>query len=140
MKVLSLPRRRVHPMRGHGIGGIFSRIASFVKPLLRSAVTAAKPIAKQTLKKLGKTGLQVAASTLGDVVEGGIPLKQAVKQNVKRGVKRGKSTIKAGAKKALKRSVSSVQKDINSKSQTGKGKSKKKRGRKKKNIGIFKKD
>lgn len=142
MKILRLPMRRTHPMRGRGLGGIFSRVLSFVKPLLKTAVTAAKPIAKQTLKKLGKTGLDVAASTAADIIEGGVPIKKAVKRNVRKGIKKGKTTLKEGATSALKTGVTAIQKDIKGQAQAGRGK-KRQRGRprgkknRKKNRGIF---
>ena len=132
--------RRSHPMRGKGLGGIFSRVISFVKPLLKSAVTAAKPIAKESLKQLGKTGLDVAASTAADIIEGGVPIKKAVRKNVRRGMKKGKATLKDGAKNVLKTSISAIQKDIKGKAQAGKGKRRgRPRGKKnsKKNTGIF---
>ena len=104
MKTIQLPLRRIHMqrnMRGYGLGGLFSKLGVFIKPLLRTAVRAAKPIAKQTLKELGKQGLNVATSTLTDVISGQVPLKEAVKKNARQGAREAKATIKRGAKRAL---------------------------------------
>ena len=127
MRTIKLPLRRVHMqrnLRGYGLGGLFARIGSFLKPLLRTAVHAAKPIAKQTLKELGNQGLNVASSTLADVVAGNAPLKDAVKRNVKRGVKEAKSTVKQGAKRAFNATVDEIQEDIKRQRQTGSGRKK----------------
>ena len=107
MKTVHLPLRRIHlqrNLRGYGLGGLFSRLGTFLKPLLRTAASAAKPIAKQTLKELGKQGLNVATSTLTDVIEGRAPVKEAMKRNVKQGAKKAKSTLQGGeAQEDIKR-------------------------------------
>ena len=127
MNTIKLPLRRVHMqrnLRGHGLGGLFARIGTFLKPLLRTAVRAAKPIAKKTLKELGNQGLNVASSTLTDVLTGDAPLKEAVRRNVRQGVRGASSTLKQGAKQAWDATMDEVQKDIKRKHQTGSGRKK----------------
>ena len=111
-------------LRGHGLGGLFARIGTFLKPLLKTAVRAAKPIAKKTLKELGNQGLNVASSTLTDVMTGEAPLKEAVRRNVRRGAREATTTLKRGARQALDTSFDEVQKDIKRKHQTGSGRKK----------------
>ena len=135
-----MKRIHVYPtMRGHGWGGLFSRLTSYVKPLLKSAVRAARPVARETLRELGEQGLNVATSTLSDIAEGN-NVKEALKRNVRRGATRAKSTLKTGVKRAAKQSISQVQKDIKRRKQTGKGKKKKTPPKKRRRInrGIFK--
>ena len=120
MKTVHLPLRRIHlqrNLRGYGLGGLFSRLGTFLKPLLRTAASAAKPIAKQTLKELGKQGLNVATSTLTDVIEGRAPVKEAMKRNVKQGAKKAKSTLQGGVKRAL----TQAHEDIKRQKQMGNG-------------------
>ena len=127
MNTIKLPLQRIHMqrnMRGHGLGGLFARIGTFLKPLLRTAVRAAKPIAKKTLKELGNQGLNVASSTLTDVLTGDAPLKEAVRRNVRQGVRGASSTLKRGAKQAWDATMDEVQKDIKRKHQTGSGRKK----------------
>ena len=121
MNILKLPLRRVHArrnLRGHGLGGLFARLGTLVKPLLKTAVQAAKPIAKQTLKELGKEGLSAASSTLSDVIKG-VPIKQAVKKNVKSSAQRAEAIAKQGGKRALSASAKGVREDIKRRRQTG---------------------
>ena len=113
MRIFRAPRRR-HQL-GYGFGSLFSRIGQFVKPLLKSAVAAARPAVKQTLKDLGKQGLQAAGSTAFDVLSGESP-KSAVKRNIRRAAPRAKKTLKAG----MKRGASEVRQAIKAK-QTGSG-------------------
>ena len=122
MKTIQLPLRRMYVqrnLRGHGLGGLFSRLARMVTPLVKTAVRAARPIAKQTLKELGKQGLQVASSTLTDMVEGGVPLKEAIERNASVGMRQAKSTVTRGAKRALKASSEGIREDIKRRKQTG---------------------
>jgi hypothetical protein len=87
MQTIKLPRR-VH--YGQGIGGLFSRMFSFVKPLISTAVRASKPILKNVLKDAGREGLKVGAEFIGDVLNG----------------KNGKQSLAARSKKGLKRTAS----------------------------------
>ena len=89
-----------------------------VKPLLKTAVRAAKPIAKQTLKELGKESLSAASTTLSDVMKG-VPIKQAVRKNVKSSAQKAGVVAKRGAKRALSASAKGVREDIKRGRQTG---------------------
>lgn len=117
MRILKLPMRRVHtlPPTGYGIGSLFSRLGAFVKPLLRSAIAAAKPQARRTLKQLAKQGLETATSTAFDVISGEKP-STALKQNVRKAAPKARSTVKAG----IKRGASAVKSAIKAK-QSGTG-------------------
>ena len=144
MKILRLPMRRIHMqrnLRGHGLGGLFARLATLVKPILKTAVRSAKPFVKQTLKQLGKQGIQAASSTISDVVEG-VPLKQAAKRNAVTSLQKVKQTVKKGAKRAATTSIAAVREDIKRRRQTGGAKQKtsaRKRSisKRKPNRGIF---
>ena len=144
MKILRLPMRRIHMqrnLRGHGLGGLFARLATLVKPILKTAVRSAKPFVKQTLKQLGKQGIQAASSTISDVVEG-VPLKQAAKRNAVTSLQKVKQTVKKGAKRAASASIAAVREDIKRRRQTGGAKQKtsaRKRSisKRKPNRGIF---
>ena len=144
MKILRLPMRRIHMqrnLRGHGLGGLFARLATLVKPILKTAVRSAKPYVKQTLKQLGKQGIQAASSTISDVVEG-VPLKQAAKRNAVTSLQKVKQTVKKGAKRAATASIAGVREDIKRRRQTGGAKQKtsaRKRSisKRKPNRGIF---
>ena len=144
MKILRLPMRRIHMqrnLRGHGLGGLFARLATLVKPILKTAVRSAKPFVKQTLKQLGKQGIQAASSTISDVVEG-VPLKQAAKRNAVTSLQKVKQMVKKGAKRAATASIAGVREDIKRRRQTGGAKQKtsaRKRSisKRKPNRGIF---
>ena len=144
MKILRLPMRRIHMqrnLRGHGLGGLFARLATLVKPILKTAVRSAKPYVKQTLKQIGKQGVQAASSTISDVVEG-VPLKQAAKRNAVTSLQKAKQMVKKGAKRAASASIASVREDIKRRRQTGGAKQKtsaRKRSisKRKPNRGIF---
>ena len=113
MRIFRAPRRRHHV--GYGFGNIFSSIGRFVKPLLKSAVSAARPALKRTLKDLGKEGLKAAGSTAFDVLSGEPP-KKALKKNIRRAAGGAKKTLKAG----MKRGASDIHQAIKRK-QTGSG-------------------
>ena len=113
MRIFKAPRRRLHV--GYGFGSLFSRIGRFVKPLLKSAISAARPAVKQTLKDLGKQGLQAASSTAIDVLSGEAP-KTAVKRNIRRTASGARKTLKVG----MKRGASDIHQAIKAK-QTGSG-------------------
>ena len=117
MRILKLPMRRVHtlPPTGYGIGSLFSRLGTFLKPLVRTAFASAKPVAKRTLKQLAKQGLETATSTALDVIAGEKP-STALKQNVHRAKSRVKKTLKTG----MKRGASAVRGAIKAK-QSGAG-------------------
>ena len=84
MRIIRLPYRRP-PVRGRGIGGIFAKLLSFAKPVLKSVAKSAAPLAKKTLKTLGKEALTATTSTLGDVLSGESP-KEALAKNAKAGL------------------------------------------------------
>lgn len=80
----SLPVFRGMPYQdGYGIGGIFSKLARSVAPMIKSVSKTIAPIAKKAGKSLLKTGTQV----LSDVVLGEDDIKSAV-------VKRGKQNLR----------------------------------------------
>lgn len=117
MRTIEIPRRYAYgSMRGNGIGGIFSRL---IKPLIKSAIRIGKPIAKESLKKIGKIGLETASNVVSDMATGVRP-KQALKQNLSRGVISAKREVKKGGKKTL----SSLKKHIKGGKQYGTGKRK----------------
>ena len=135
-------------MSGKGLGGLFARLSTYVRPLLKTALKAAKPLAKKTLKQLGKHGAEVASATLNDVVSNNMSLKEAAKKNVRQGMSKAKKTATRGVKKAVKASAKNVMKDINRKKQIGSGplkkrkkafkkKASKKKKKKKPYRGIF---
>ena len=115
MRTIEIPRKYAYGnnMRGNGIGGIFSRL---IKPLIKSAIRIGKPIAKQSLKKIGKIGLETASNVVSDMVTGVQP-KQALKQNLSRGVNSAKKEVKKGGKKTLSR----LKKHIKGRKQHGAG-------------------
>ena len=133
MRTVKLPLRRTYVhrnMNGHGLGGLFARLARMVTPLVKTAVRAAKPIAKQTLKELGKQGLHAASSTLTDVIEGGVPFREAVKKNAKKALPAATRTTLMGAKRAAMAGTSQLQKPIKRPKLNGNTQNKKKiRGR-----------
>ena len=123
MRTIKLPLRRMfvpRNMRGHGLGGLFARLATMMRPLLQTAVRAAKPIAKQTLKELGRQGMEVVGSTLTDVIESGVPVKEAIKKNARGGVRQAAETVKRGAKRA----ATEIREEIKRQKQAGGGISK----------------
>ena len=128
MRIFRAPRRRpfTAPRHhvGYGLGSLFSRIGQYVRPLLKSAITMAKPAVKQTLKDLGKQGIQAASSTALDVLSGESP-KSAVKRNIRRATPQVKRTLKTG----MKRGASQIRQAIKAtkKSQTGSGAGRKRR-------------
>lgn len=146
MRILKLPMRRVStlPKTGYGIGSLFSRLGTFVKPLLRTAFAAAKPAARRTLKQLAKQGLETATSTALDVISGEKP-STALKQNVRRAIPQAKSTVKAGMKRgsaAVKNAIKGKQSGSGAKRRKVSGKkrqasTKKKKSRRRPYRGIF---
>ena len=76
------------------------RLGRFVTPLLRSAVKSARPIAKRTLKELGREGIKTAASAAGDALMKDISLKLAAKQNWQKSLPTMKKTALVGVKRA----------------------------------------
>ena len=104
MRIIRLPYRR-HNLTGRGIGGIFARLLSFAKPVLKSvaksAVKSAAPLAKKTLKTLGKEALTATTSTLGDVLSGDMTPKEAIVKNAKAGLSNVARTTRKRVKEAL---------------------------------------
>ena len=118
MRTLKLPLRH---HQGYGLGKIFSKLGQVVRPLFKSAVHAARPLAKKTLKELGKAGIQTLNSTISDVVQKNVPLKMAAKKNARKGVVRAKNMLKRKAKEALDNSLSAKSKRIKGEQQSGQG-------------------
>lgn len=137
MKFIKIPYRRRH-MTGKGLGGLFAKLSTFVKPLLKTAMKAAKPLAKKTLKEMGRHGLSAASGTMNDMLTNNMSFKEAAKKNATQGLQNVKKTATHGAKQMAKATARGVMKDIKRKKQTESGSTKKK---KKKNTkprrGIF---
>ena len=119
MRTLLLPFRP-RGQRGSGIGSLFARLGSFVKPLLRTALRSSKPIAKKLATQLAKEGLSTATSTVADVASG-MPVKEAFKKNANEGITRVKGKIKAGVKRKLANLVDTGVKRIKRNRQKGRG-------------------
>ena len=128
MRIIQLPSHRRN-MRGAGIGSLFAKLTTLVKPLLKTAIRTARPIAKTTLKKLGSEGLNVATSTMADVLTNNMGVKEAAQKNLKKGWTRAKKTVKRNAKRALSAVGSEVAKDIKRRKQSGGSKKKKGKAR-----------
>ena len=96
MKFIKVPHRRFAYGNG-ALGSLFSKMSLFLKPVLKGAAKAAAPVAKRTLKQLGRTGLDVVSNSLADVAEGK-NVKEAFKSNIKTGAQRAKKQIKKGVK------------------------------------------
>ena len=121
MLTFKIPRR--HSLRGAGLGRLFSRLGSFLTPLIKSGLKVAKPIARRAAKELGKTALQTASNAMVDIAAGTDP-HEAIKRNLKEGIGEAKQIAKKGAKKTY----SSVKRQV--KRQRGGSKTYKKRARK----------
>jgi hypothetical protein len=67
MQTVKLPRRS---QVGQGLGGLFSRVFSFVRPLIGTAIKASKPMIKNVLKRAGREGLKAGSEFIGDVLNG----------------------------------------------------------------------
>lgn len=128
MRIIQLPPGRRH-MRGSGIGALFSKLTTLVKPLLKTAFRAAKPIATRTLKQLGKEGLNAIGGTASDVLLNNMSIQDAAKKNARSGLRRARKVAKTGAKRAFVSGVSEVRKDIKRRKQTGSGRKKRQRRR-----------
>ena len=131
MRIIRLPRYQ----RGSGIGGIFSKLLRFVTPIMKTAIKVGKPIAKRTLKELGKQGMTVAADTLGDVMAGRETVKGAVKKNAKRAMKKASKTVGANAKQIYDSTRNELKgkKSIKGVNMSGSGKKRKGRPKKRRN-------
>ena len=114
MRVVKVPLRtmssihyRRKPMTtsgtaGYGLGNLFSRLGRFIVPLAKSAVRAARPAAKRTLKQLGRQGLQAAAAAASDVITDGMPVKKAIKKNIQQVGPEMRKTALKGVKRAVR--------------------------------------
>ena len=100
MRIIRLPYRR-QQITGRGIGGIFARLLSFAKPVLKSVAKSAAPLAKRTLKTLGKEALTATTSKLGDVLSGEMSAKEAISKNAKAGLSNVARTTRKRVKEAL---------------------------------------
>ena len=132
MRIYQLPsahpgmRPHTHMQRGSGIGSIFSKLLSYTRPLVKSALRASRPLAKKALKSLAKTGLSTIGDTVADVVGGDVSVKEAVKKNMKRGVSKIGQSAQKGAKRMLMdanviKGKSTARKSKKSRKQTGRG-------------------
>ena len=124
MRVLQLRDRRphTHMQKGAGIGSIFSKLLTYARPIVRTALKAAAPQAKRTLKSLAKTGLSVAGNSVADAIGGDISLKQAIAKNARQGASDAKRTVKQGTKRMLRDAGDGVLKDIKRRRVTKRGK------------------
>ena len=139
MRILQLRDRRphMHQQRGAGIGSVFAKLLTYARPIVRTALKAAAPQAKRTLKSLAKTGLSVAGNSMADAIGGDLSLKQAIAKNARQGMSEAGRTVKSGAKRMLQDAGHGVVKDIKRrrvskkrKTQKGKGvRSRKQKGK-----------
>ena len=98
---------------GYGLGALFRNLSKYVRPLMKTALRTARPIARATLKELKKDGLQMAANTAADLLNSdGVSTSEILKRNLKRGSRKASSTAMRGAKRALSASASQVSNDI----------------------------
>ena len=102
MKYLRVPQRH---LRGYGLGGIFSSLGRWVRPLLKTAVKAAKPLAKRTLKTLGKEGVKFAGNVIADSLQPNTSLKTALKRNVARTIPKAKAGVKRAFSETTRKSI-----------------------------------
>ena len=152
MRIYQLPsaqpgvRAHGHVQRGSGIGSIFSKLLSYARPLVKTALKASRPYAKKALKSLAKTGISVVGDTVADVAGGDVSVKEAVKKNLKRGVSKIGQSAQQGAKRMMVdagfqpanviKGKRSAKKRKTSRKQSGKGRSRPKaKGRFKKQKG-----
>ena len=132
IQILRLPKLR---QRGNGWGNIWSRLRTFLRPILSSVVEKAKPIGKDMLKRVGEQSIKTGADILSDVAKGA-PVGDTIKSRVKQGVSEGKEQVVDSFKKGIKRQTGGKKRHTTSR-QVGKGR--KKNLSKKKNKKISKK-
>ena len=107
MRIYQLPsaqpgvRPHSHIQRGSGIGSIFSKLLTYARPLVKSALKASRPYAKRAIKSMAKTGVSVLGNTVADVAGGDVSVKEAVKKNLKRGASEIGQSAQRGAKQML---------------------------------------
>ena len=104
---IHMPERSRLRQRGYGLGALFSRLGPFIKPLLSMAVKVGKPIAKHTLKDLGKESVKIGGDILTDLVMGQ-NLEESIKQRGRKGLKKATKITKRGLKKTLKETAKSI--------------------------------
>ena len=129
MRIIRLPYRRP-PVTGRGIGGIFAKLLSFAKPVLKSVAKSAAPLAKKTLKTLGKEVLTATTSTLGDVLSG-----ESSKEALAKNAKAGLSNV---ARATRKRVIESLQNGSESSIPIKRARKRRKQRRKQRGRGISK--
>ena len=93
MQTVKLPRRF---QVGQGLGGLFSRVFSFVRPLIGTAIKASKPMIKNVLKRAGREGLKAGSEFIGDLLNG----------------ENAKQSSTSRSRNALKRTFSKTRNDI----------------------------
>ena len=86
--------------RGRGWGNVFGRIASFLRPLLSSALRAGKPVAQKALKRIANESIKTGANIISDIAEGQ-DVKEAIRQRAKEGVKAGKDIVLDEVRKGI---------------------------------------
>ena len=97
--------RGAYIQRGHGFASILSTIGRFFKPIARSLFGSARKVvsdkaiqhvAKQTIKNIGKAGLEsatnVASDTISDVIKGK-SIKQSIQDSGKKEIEKAKGKI-----------------------------------------------
>ena len=116
--------RRMRIQSGRGLGGIFSSLFKFIRPLATTAIKKAVPalkkvatskVVKQTFKNVGKSAkksaIRTAVDALSDLADGRDP-----KQTIIRGARNtAKKTIKKTAKN-LSKQISDNSNNIKKKS------------------------
>lgn len=114
IRILRLPKVA---QRGYGVGGVFSRIFSSLKPFISSLLRSGRPLAQKALKHVGEQAIETGSKIISDVAAG---------EDVKSAVKsRGKEALKKGKDAVLKKAKDIAEKGINR--QTGGRKRKRKK-------------
>ena len=110
MLTLSLPRnQRYRVTRGYGIGSIFSKLGSLLRPVVTSAIRSARPLAKSAVKEIGRTGLETLGNSLVDISTG-VPMNEALGSNLQQGVNEVKGKVRKVLKRSVKKTVKKRQK------------------------------
>ena len=126
MQTVKLPRRF---QVGQGLGGLFSRVFSFVRPLIGTAIKASKPIVKNVLKRAGREGLKAGSEFIGDLLNGENARQSSISRSrnaLKRTFSKTRNAIKTPS---MEKKLIQVQRQF--------AKAKKKPAKKKKKLTIF---
>ena len=128
IRILRLPNKY---QKGAGWGNVFSRITSFLRPFLSSAIRAGKPMAQNAIKQIANESIKTGANIISDITEGQ-NIKESIKQRGKQGLKSGKNILVDEVKKGINRQMGG--KSHSSKATTTKTKGVHKKQKKKKKL------